>query len=294
MIHGFVEKTVVVFSWAMTFVLCLSVSIFLGYLVIKGLPSLGTELVFGRTDPLEAILGRARVFEGIFPAVVGTLCLVVLSAALALPVGVCSGIYLAEYAGPGMKRLLGISFDILAGIPSIVIGLFGFSLAVFLHNHFLDACAPCLLISALSLAVLVLPYIVRSTQTSLEELPPGIRTTALALGASKLQNIVHVLIPQALSGIGSGMILSIGRCAEDTAVILLTGVVATAGVPSSLLSQFEALPFYIYYISNQYTNRAELSHGYGAGLVLLGVCALLFMLAYGIRRHLSYRALFRA
>ncbi len=292
--QGFAEKAVVVFSWIMTILLCLFVFLFIGYLLIQGLPSLGRELIFGQADPLQALLGRARVFDGIFPAIVGTLCLVELSATLAVPVGVCSGIYLAEYAGPGMKKLSGMFFDILAGIPSIVIGLFGFSLAVFLHNHFDDRIGPCLLISSLSLAILVLPYIVRSTQISLEELSPGIRRTGLALGANKLQNITYVLIPNALSGISSGIILAVGRCAEDTAVMLLTGVVATAGVPSSLLSQYEALPFYIYYISNQYTNPEELAGGYGASLILLGVCAFLFMLAYGMKKHLSYWTLYRA
>ena len=287
------EKLVVFVSWTLTFVLCLCLTIFLTYLLIKGLPSLGVELIFGKADPFKVLLGQARVFDGIFPAMVGTFFLVLSSALLALPVGVCSGIYLAEYANPGMKKLFGSLFDILAGIPSIVIGLFGFSLSIFLHNHFSNRFGPCLLISALSLAVLVMPYIVRSTQMSMEEIPSEIRRTALALGGTRLQNIAYVLIPNALSGISSGLFLAIGRCAEDTAVILLTGVVATAGVPSSLLSQYEALPFYIYYISSQYSNPAELSSGYGACLVLLGICAVLFMFAYGMKKHLSYRTLYR-
>ena len=291
--QALMEKLVVFLSWAMTLVLCLCLSIFLTYLSIKGLQRFGAELIFGKAEPLKVLLGQARVFDGIFPAMVGTFFLVVLSASLALPVGVCSGIYLAEYANAKMKKLFGSLFDILAGIPSIVIGLFGFSLSIFLHNHFSDRFGPCLLISALSLALLVIPYIVRSTQTSLEELPSDIRRTALALGATRLQNIAYVLIPNALAGISSGVFLAIGRCAEDTAVILLTGVVATAGVPSSLLSQYEALPFYIYYISSQYSNPAELSNGYGACLVLLGICSVLFMFAYGMKKHLSYRALYR-
>ena len=291
--RGVMEKAAVFLSWTMTLVLCLCLFIFLTYLLTKGLPSLGTELIFGKAEPLRVLLGHDRVFDGIFPAMVGTFFLVVLSALLALPVGVCSGIYLAEYANPGMKKLFGSLFDILAGIPSIVIGLFGFSLSIFLHNHFSNRFGPCLLISALSLAVLVIPYIVRSTQMSLEELPSDIRRTALALGATRLQNIAYVMITNALSGISSGLFLAIGRCAEDTAVILLTGVVATAGVPSSLLSQYEALPFYIYYISSQYSNPAELSNGYGACLVLLGICAVLFMFAYGLKKHLSYRMLYR-
>jgi len=287
------EKTVEYLSWAMACLLCLSLSIFLSYLLIKGLPSLGVELVFGDSDPLGVLMGRERVFDGIFPAIIGTLCLVVLSTLIALPLGICSGVYLSEYATPVMKKTVGGLFDVLAGIPSIVVGLFGFSLAIFLHHHYSDRLGPCLLISALSLGVLVLPYIARSTQTSLEELPAHIRYTATALGATRLQNVAYVLIPNALPGISSGVILAIGRCAEDTAVILLTGAVATAGVPPSVLSQYEALPFYIYYISSQYTNPAELANGYGACLVLLGICSVLLMVAHGMQKQLSHWALYR-
>jgi phosphate transport system permease protein len=288
------EKAVVVVSWLMAALLFCSVTVFIGYLLVRGVPSLGVELIFGDVDPMAALTGQARVFDGLFPAIVGTLVLVVLSTALAVPVGVGAGIYLAEYAGSSMKQFLGLIFDILAGIPSIVVGLFGFSLAVFLNTHFFDRFGPCLLVSALSLAVLVLPYIVRATQRSLEELPSGLRRTALALGADKLQNIVYVLVPNALSGIGSGIILAVGRCAEDTAVILLTGVVATAGIPSSLLSRYEALPFYIYYVAGQYTSAEELAGGFGACLILLAICGALFMTAYILQKNLAYRTLYRA
>lgn len=288
-----VEKSVAAISWMMTAALCSAVLFFVSYLVFKGFSSLNMDLIFGRTDPFQALLGRARVFDGIFSAITGTLFLVVLSTLLAVPAGVCSGIYLAEYANPSTKKLFGFFFDILAGIPSIVIGLFGFSIAIFLHQRFSDRLGPCLLISAMSLAFLVLPYMIRSTQVSLESLPAHIRKTAPALGATRLQNLRHVLIPRALTGIVSGIILSIGRCAEDTAVIMLTGVVATAGVPSSLLSPYEALPFYIYCISSQYVDPAELSKGYGACLILLGICAVLFTLAYGVKKSLTHRAFCR-
>jgi phosphate transport system permease protein len=288
-----VEKAVAAFAWIMALTLCLCVAVFLITLLIRGVPTLGIELIFGQADPLAALLGRVRVFDGIFPAMVGTVCLVLLSAMMALPVGVCSGIYLAEYAGPAMKAVLGVFFDVLAGIPSIVVGLFGFSIAVFLHHRFAGRFGPCLLVSAVALAVLCLPYIVRSTQTALEELPADIRHTALALGATPLQNIVYVLLPNALSGISSGVFLAIGRCAEDTAVILLTGVVATAGVPTSLLSPYEALPFYIFTLSNEYANPQELAKGYGACLVLLGICAVLFLAARALKAHIHYRTLYR-
>jgi phosphate transport system permease protein len=113
------------------------------------------------------------------------------------------------------------------------------------------------------------------------------------LGATKLQNIFLVMIPKSLSGIMSGIILAIGRCAEDTAVIMLTGAVASAGLPRSLFSQYEALPFYIYYISSQYADPEELMQGYGASIILLLLCACLFLTAYGIRKGLNYFACYR-
>jgi phosphate transport system permease protein len=144
------------------------------------------------------------------------------------------------------------------------------------------------------LAFLVLPYIIRTTQVTLESLPSSTRVTALALGATKLQNILYVLIPKSFSGIISGVILAIGRCAEDTAVIMLTGVVAMAGVPKSLLSTYEALPFYIYYISSQYTDTQELMTGCGASIILLFLCVILFSVAFILKRRLTYMALYRA
>jgi phosphate transport system permease protein len=190
-----------------------------------------------------------------------------------------------------VKSHLSLLFDILAGIPSIVIGLSGFSLAVFLHHHFDNRIYPCLLISALALAFLVLPYLIRSTQMALESLPARLRIVAPALGATKLQNLFYVLLPKSLDGIASGVILAVGRCAEDTAVIMLTGAVATAGVPTSLLGSYEALPFYIFYISSQYMDATELLNGYGAAIILLVLCSLLFGLSFAIKRRLAIRML---
>ena len=150
---------------------------------------------------------------------------------------------------------------------------------------------PCLLISAVSLSLLVLPYLIRTTQIALEQIPPEERLTAIALGADKLQNIAHVLIPRSLSSIVSGIILSIGRCAEDTAVIMLTGVVAMAGVPQSLLAKYEAC-FFIYYISAQYTDMEELRMGYAAAIILVVICAVLFLAAFYIKNRLTEKALY--
>lgn len=288
------EKLILCFAWTCSLVLVGSISCIIGYLVIKGVGTLHLSLIFGDVDPVDAILFKQRVFDGLFPAIVGTLFLVLLSVVWAIPVGITSGIFLAEYAGKKTKRTLNLLFDVLAGIPSIVVGLFGFSVALILHKHFSEDIYPCLLISSVALALLVLPYIVRTTQVSLENLSMQTRLTAMALGATKLQNILYVLIPKSLSGIASGVILAIGRCAEDTAVIMLTGVVATAGVPTSIFSNFEALPFYIYYISAQYSDHQELLTGYGAAIILLVICVVLFLCASMIKKQLSYYSFYRA
>ncbi|APG24330.1 phosphate ABC transporter permease PstA [Syntrophotalea acetylenica] len=283
----------IVFAWIAGLILVSAVLVLLGYLFIKGYTCLNLSLIFGDTPPLRALLFRARVFDGLFPAIAGTLVLVILSIVLAIPIGISTGIYLAEYAGSRIKRALDAFFDVLSGIPSIVIGLFGFSFAVFLHKQYSNRIGPCLLISSIALSLLVLPYIIRTTQAALEGIPSNIRMTALALGATRLQNVFLVLIPRSLSGIMSGIILAIGRCAEDTAVIMLTGAVASAGVPRSVFAQFEALPFYIYYISSQYSDPEELMRGYGASIILLLLCALLFAVAYGIRKGLSHFVFYR-
>jgi phosphate transport system permease protein len=293
-VNRITECLIVAASWFCGIVLAGSIFCILGYLFFKGAAAVSLSLIFGKTNPIDAILLRKQVFNGIFPAIAGTFSLVVLSVALAVPAGLASGIYLAEYASDRIKKILSLFFDILAGIPSIVIGLFGFSLAVFLHKNYSDRIYPCLLISGISLAFLVLPYIIRTTQVALESLPKETRLTALALGATKLQNIFYVLIPQSLSGIVSGVILAVGRCAEDTAVIMLTGVVASAGIPKSLFSHYEALPFYIFYISSQYADTQELLNGYGASIILLFLCAFLFLIAFAIQKRLCYQMLYRA
>ena len=287
------EYCTILFSWAAGLALLLAVSLLLGYLVFKGGSALDRSLIFGDTPPLQALMLKQRVFDGLFPAMAGTLVLVLLSITWAIPVGMATGIYLSEYAGSRSKRLLDALFDVLSGMPSIVVGLFGFSVAVFLHKEFSSRIGPCLLVSSLALSFLVLPYIVRTTQAALQAIPRDMRLTALALGASRLQNILLILLPRSLAGIMSGILLAIGRCAEDTAVIMLTGAVASAGLPRSLFSHYEALPFYIYYISSQYANPEELMRGYGASIILLLLCAILFSIAYGIRKKLTRLVFFR-
>jgi len=288
----FIEIFIKSFAWLSGFLLLSAAFAIVGFLLVKGVPTLSLSLIFGDTPPVDALLFRRQVLTGLFPAMAGTCLLVLLAVGMATPVGLAAGIYLAEYSRGRLKSLFSLFYDILSGIPSIVVGLFGFSLAIFLHQHVKEI-YPCLLISSLALAVLVLPYLIRTTQFAMESIPSEIRVTAPALGATKLQNIVYVLFPKSLPGIASGVILAIGRCAEDTAVIMLTGVVASAGIPKSILSAYEALPFYIYYISSQYRNPHELRTGYGAAIILLIICACLFLAAFYLKNQLINRMLYR-
>ena len=277
------------FFWLSGFLTLAAVGTLLIFLFTRGVPSLSLELIFGDTDPLKALFLQERVFDGLFPAIAGTTAVVILSVSWAIPVGIAAGIYLSEFSSQKVKKIFDFSFDLLAAIPSIVIGLFGLTVAIFLHQHFSHRIYPCLLISSVALAILVLPYIVRTTQLSIEAVPHPMRAAGLSLGASKLQNLYHVVLPHSITGILSGVILALGRAAEDTAVIMLTGVVATAGIPGSLLGKYEALPFYIYYISSEYTDQKELMTGFGAALILLTICALLFIAAHLLKNLLVRR-----
>ncbi len=287
------EKLTIWYCRVCGLILFASVFSMLAHLIFRGAGVMDMKLIFGETAPLKALFLEQAVFKGLFPAIAGTILLVCLSVSIAVPIGFSTGIYLAEYANPPVKRLFNIVFDNLAAIPSILVGLFGFALALFLHKHYSQNIRPCLLISSLALAFLILPYIIRTTQAALEGIPTDVRLTALSLGATKLQNIFYVLLPKSLSALIGGVILAIGRCAEDTAVIMLTGVVVMAGVPKSLFSTYEALPFYIYYISSQYSNPDELLSGYAAALILLIICLSLFALAFVIKKQLTYLAFYR-
>lgn len=249
------------------------------FVFVKGLPTLGTALFFGETPPFAAISGRQPVWDGLWPAFAGSLCLVGLTLCLSLFPGVGCGIFLAEYASPRVRALAGAAVDMLAGTPSIVMGLFGFTLILLLRRTFLPQANTCLLLAAGCLALLVLPVLIVSTREALDAVPRDLRLTAIALGYTREQRIRHVQLPAASPGIWSGVVLALGRSAEDTAVIMLTGVVANAGFPAGLGAKFEALPFSIFYITAEYQTQDDLMRAFGAALILLLLAGGLILLA---------------
>ncbi len=283
------ERAATALLWLCWIGLAGAAILLIGHLLARGWHALGPALFFGGVPPLDVLLYGRGCMGGILPALAGSVILVVLAVSIALPVGMGAGIYLAEYAHPGVKRVVSFFLDILAAVPSIVIGLFGLSLVILLHRHVSPRFLPSLLCSGLSLSVLILPYLVRSTELALEGVPLAGRLSGLACGATRLQNVTHVLIPQALSGILKGVILATARSAEDAAVIMLTGAVALAGMPRGLLEPFEAVPFFIFHTALEYRNQTELTLGYGAAIVLLVLCLFLFLVAGGLERTVRRR-----
>nr|WP_245628818.1 ABC transporter permease subunit [Salidesulfovibrio brasiliensis] len=266
-----------------------AVAVLLGFLLINGLPAFSTQLFFGDTPVLAALTGRVPVFDGIWPACVGTVALVVLSCSISIPLGILSGICMNEFTPAFLKRPMVFATDLLAGIPSIVMGLFGFALILFLRSTLFPGAKTGLWLSAVCMAVLVLPYCINTTRTALEALPEELRLMGPSLGLTHEQSVFHILLPAAARSIMGGVILAIGRAAEDTAVILITGVVANAGLPRSILDKYEALPFKVYYIAAQFQNELELQQGFGTALTLLCLTTCLFLGAHRLRKTVERR-----
>jgi phosphate transport system permease protein len=285
----FGDAASVALAWVASLGLLVGVGLLLGLLLDRGGRTLGPTLLFGDVPVLDALLGRARVFEGIWPAAAGTLALVGLSSVIAIPLGVASGVYLSEYAGRRVRGLLDLGVDMLAGIPSVVMGLFGFALILLLRRTLAPHAETGLLLAAACIALLVLPYVIRTTQIALSGLDEDLRLVGPALGLTRWQAIRHVLLPAASRGILSGVMLSIGRAAEDTAVIMLTGAVWNAGLPAGLTEKFEALPFRIYVTAAEYRNADELARGFGCTLVLLLLTTVLLVVSYVLQRGVEAR-----
>ncbi len=271
----------------------LGVPLVVGFLVlflsIRGGGGVNMRLFFGDVPPLAALLGQIPVWDGIWPACVGTLSLLGLTMLLALGPGVGCGIYLVVYAPPRIKAVLGLCVDLLAGIPSIVMGLFGFTLLLMLRRVVSPHTGPSLLLASCCLALLVLPVLVSTTRGALEALPDRLWLAGAAMGLGTWGTLRHILLPAAARGMLGGMLLAAGRAAEDTAVIMLTGAVASAGLPAGLGARFEALPFTIFYRSSQYRDAMELQQGFAATLVLLALSLSLLAGASFLQKTLEQR-----
>ena len=220
---------------------------------------------------------------GIYPAIIGTFYLIGGSMLFAAPIGVLSGIYINEYAKDGyIKRFIKLMTNNLAGIPSIVFGLFGMSLFVNTLG-FGDS----ILAGSLTLGLLSLPVVIRTTEEALKSVDDSFRIGSYALGATKLQTVRKVVMPIAFPNIITGLILSIGRVSGETAPILFTvAAYFLPKLPTSIFDQTMALPYHLYVIATSGTNvEASRPMAYGTALVLIAIVLIVNLLANGLRRY---------
>jgi phosphate transport system permease protein len=252
----------------------------LGFIIFQGCSVLNWD--FLTTFPTDGMTKG-----GIFPAIVGTIYLVALSILIALPIGVCAGIYMNEYVKKGViKRIISLMTMNLAGIPSIVFGIFGVFLFV---NTFKFGAS--ILSSSFTLALMALPLIIRVTEESLKAVDNIYRDGSAALGATKWQTTRRVVLPIALPNIVTGLILAIGRVSGETAPILFTGAVySMQSLPSNVFDQTMALPYHLYALSVSNTNLlAARPIAYGTALVLVSIVLILNLLANSLRWFFSKR-----
>ena len=250
----------------------------LGFIIFNGIKVINWE--FLTTAPKEGMTAG-----GIFPAIVGTFYLVIGSLIFAVPLGVMSAVYTIEYAGNGkIVRFIRMMTNNLASIPSIVFGLFG--MALFVNKlGFGDS----ILAGSLTLGLLTLPIIIRTSEEALNAVPESYRNGSLALGASKLHTIRKVVLPCALPSILTGIILSVGRVSGETAPILFTvAAYFLPSLPDSIFSQAMALPYHLYVLATSGTDtEASRPMAYGTALVLIGIVFLFNLIATVLRQRLN-------
>ncbi|MDR2152520.1 MAG: ABC transporter permease subunit [Helicobacteraceae bacterium] len=250
-----------------------------GFVLVKGAGAISLELIFGDADPIDALLGKTAVFDALFNAIAGTLFLALLSTAIAVVPAICAGAYIAEFATPKIRAALEFLVDLLAGVPSIVMGLFGYLIVVFLRKTFLPNANTSLLVAAIAIALLIMPLIARATKEALASLPRETRLLCACLALSKPASFRLALLPKAFGGVMGGVVLGLGRACEDTAVIMLTGAVIGAGFSASIFDKFEALPFAIYIYASEYRDENELAAAFGAALTLMALSTALIAIA---------------
>ena len=250
----------------------------LAFILITGIGAVSWEFLTSMPD--DGMTGG-----GILPAIVGTICLSVGSMIFAFPIGVLSGIYLNEYAGNGkIIRFIRMMTNNLSAIPSIVFGLFG--MALFVNGlGFGDS----ILAGSLTLGILVLPVVIRTTEEALKQVDDSYRHGSLALGASKLQTIFKVVLPMAMPNVLTGLILSLGRVSGETAPILFTvAAYFLPKLPTSIFDQVMALPYHLYVLSTSGTDiEASRSMAFGTAFVLVMIVLILNLIANALRRYFS-------
>ncbi|MBN1887101.1 MAG: phosphate ABC transporter permease PstA [Thermoflexales bacterium] len=262
------------FLAAVAALVVLPIVVVVGYIVAQGWPAMSWSFL--------AEMPRNGMRDGgLLPAIVGTLWLTLGTAVFAVPLGVSMGVYLAEYASDTtFTRLVRLSIVNLAGVPSVVYGLFGLGLFVLFLGF-----GSSILAGALTLSIMTLPVIISTSEEALRAVPPSFRTVSISLGGSKWQTIYRVALPQALPGILTGIILGLERAAGETAPILFTvAAFFLPRLPRSMFDQTMALPYHLFVISTQVPGM-PIRIQYGTAMVLLIFVLSMNLVAAGLRSY---------
>ncbi|MBN2256127.1 MAG: phosphate ABC transporter permease PstA [Deltaproteobacteria bacterium] len=259
------------------FLIAAAIVLFLVYIFINGVGAISWEFL---TEPPRDSMTKG----GIMPAILGTFYLTAGAVIIALPLGVASAIYLSEYAKQGpIIRIIRVGVNCLAGVPSIVFGLFGLGLFVVFLQF-----GSSILSGALTLGVLILPTIIGASEEALKSVPQTFREASLGLGVSKWQTIIRIVVPNALPGILTGSILGVGRAAGETAPIMFTAAAFfTAKLPGSIFDEVMALPYHVYVLATAGTHIEETRpFQYGTVLVLVALVLGVDLIAIIIRSYM--------
>jgi phosphate transport system permease protein len=290
------DRTLHALTAAATLIVLLMLAVVLLDVARGGLGTLSWEFV-------TAFPRKGMTEGGIFPAIIGTVALTLLMTVAAVPAGVATAVYLTEYASSTSRiaRLVRVCIANLAGIPSIVFGLFGLGFFIATVGKGIDRLAfdgqvtygqPCLVWAALTLAILTLPVVVVSTEEALRAVPRELRDASLALGATRFQTVVRVVLPEAASGILTGGILAVSRGAGEVAPIMFTGAAYfLRDLPTHLNDQFMNLGYHVYVLATQSPDVDRTKPIlYGTVLVLLLLTFLLNLVAISLRSRARRRS----
>ncbi len=262
---------------AAAFTITLALGGIIFYILYNGISAISWEFI---TKPPTDSMTKG----GIMPAIVGTIYLTVGAIAIGMPLGIASAIYLTEYAKQGrIIRLIKVGINCLAGVPSVVFGLFGLGFFVIFLGF-----GSSILAGSLTLGFLILPTVIGASEEALKSVPATFREASLSLGVSKWQTIYRIVLPNALPGILTGSILGIGRAAGETAPIMFTAAAYfTSKLPGSVFDEVMALPYHIYVLATAGTNiEATRPIQFGTVLVLVAVVLGIDLVAIVIRGYM--------
>lgn len=272
------EKLIFSLFGAVTALVVLVTVAILVFIIFRGIGQISWDFISKAPE-------NGMMEGGIFPAIMGTLLLITGSCVLAFPIGVLSGIFMNEYAHENaFKRIVTMMTSNLAGIPSIVFGLFGLALFVNFFKMGVSLMAGCC-----TLAILVLPVIIRTTEEALKQIDDTYRFSGYALGASKFKTVLGIILPMAMPNIITGLILSIGRVAGETAPIIFTvAAYYLSEISFSLQSPVMALPYHLYVMATSGIDlEKSRSIAFGTALILMSIVLIMNLLAGGVKRFYS-------